>query len=115
MIYDNLATDLDADSQTEVSEAEASFGQSSSRAPTATSVLLGRPRLGEAISFRPHMAEHDEILRPITRVTRLHPNAGPEHIELPIAALPVLERLDGRPQRAGHRGRSARAPRRHTH
>ena len=29
-------------------------------------------------------------------MTRLHPNAGPEHIELPIAALPVLERLDGR-------------------
>ena len=29
-------------------------------------------------------------------MTRVHPNAGPEHIELPIAALPVLERLDGR-------------------
>ena len=29
-------------------------------------------------------------------MTRLHPNAGPEHIELPIAALAVLERLDGR-------------------
>ena len=96
MIYDNLATNLDADSQTEISEAEADFGGGPARAPTATSVLLGRPRLGEAMSFRAHMAEHDEILRPITRVTRLHPNAGPEHIELPIAALPVLEQLDGR-------------------
>ena len=96
MIYDNLATDLDSDSRIEISEAEAGFGRGSARAPTATSVLGGRPRLREAISFRPHMAEHDEILRPITRVTRVHPNAGPEHIELPIAALPVLERLDGR-------------------
>lgn len=96
MIYDNLATDLDTDSRTEITDSEAGFGGAPARTPTATSVLLGRPRLGEAISFRPHMAEHDEILRPITRVTRVHPNAGPEHIELPIAALPVLERLDGR-------------------
>lgn len=96
LIYDNLATDLDSASQTEISAAEEDFGGGPTRAPTATGVLLGRPRLNQAISFRPHMAEHDEILRPITRVTRLHPNAGPEHIELPIAALPVLERLDGR-------------------
>ena len=96
LIYDNLATDLDAASQTEISEAEADFGGGPARTPTSTGVLLGRPRLREAISFHPHMAEHDAILRPITRVTRLHPNAGPEHIELPIAALPVLERLDGR-------------------
>ncbi len=96
MIYDNLATDLDSDSRIQISEAEAGFGRGSARAPTATSVLGGRPRLREAISFRPHMAEHDEVLRPITRVTRVHPNAGPEHIELPIAALAVLEQLDGR-------------------
>jgi len=96
LIYENLSTDLDAESQTSISEEEASFGTSPVRAHSATSVLLGRPRLRDAISFRPHMAEHDEILRPITRVTRVHPNAGPEHIELPIAALPVLERLDGR-------------------
>ena len=96
LIYENLSTNLDADSRSAISEEQASFGRSSARTHSATSVLLGRPRLGEAISFRPHMAEHDEILRPITRVTRLHPNAGPEHIELPIAALPVLERLDGR-------------------
>ncbi len=96
MIYDNLATDLDSDSRIEISEAEAGYGRGSARAPTATSVLGGRPRLREAISFRPHMAEHDEVLRPITRVTRVHPNAGPEHIELPIAALAVLEQLNGR-------------------
>ena len=96
MIYDNLATDLDAESRTEISEAETGFGGTPTRTASATGVLLGRPRLNESISFGPHMAEHDEILRPITRVTRLHPNAGPEHIELPIAALPVLERLDGR-------------------
>ena len=96
LIYDNLATDLDAESRTEIVNAESGFGGAPARAPTATSVLMGRARLGEAISYRPHMAEHDEILRPITRVTRLHPNAGPEHLELPIAALPVLELLDGR-------------------
>ena len=96
MIYENLATDLDAETRTTISEVEASFGGEPARPSSATGALLGRPRLREAISYRPHMTEHEAILRPITRVTRLHPNAGPEHIELPIAALPVLEQLDGR-------------------
>ena len=96
LIYENLATDLDAKTRTAISEVEASFGGEPARPPSATGALLGRPRLREAISYRPHMTEHEAILRPITRVTRLHPNAGPEHIELPIAALPVLEQLDGR-------------------
>jgi hypothetical protein len=34
-------------------------------------------------------------LEPITRVTRAHPNAGPQHGDLPIAALPVVENIDG--------------------
>ena len=96
LIYENLASDLDADSQAAITDVEASFGGAPARTPSATGVLLGRPRLREAISYGPHMSEHETILRPITRVTRLHPNAGPEHVELPIAALPVLERIDGR-------------------
>ncbi len=101
LIYDNLAADLDAEARTDISDAETRFeGQGLARAPSATAVLLGRPRLGGAVSFRAHMAEHGDALRPVTRVTRLHPNAGPAHVELPIAALPVLDLIDG--ARSGH-------------
>jgi hypothetical protein len=101
LIYENLNVDLDDITKADVAHAEDRFAAVTRPAQSlsASAMLSGRPPLRTSISFRPHLTEFGETLRPITRVTRIHPNAGPQHKELSITAMSVLEEIDG--QRTG--------------
>ena len=98
LIYENLNVDLDEAAKADVAESESRFAATTqpSQSLSATAMLDGRPRRRSSISFRAHLTEYGATLRPITRVTRIHPNAGPQHRELSIMAMPVLEEIDGR-------------------
>ena len=96
LIYQNLDVALTGEIKTAVSQAEASITDAGKGLnPNSSTVLSRRPQLQESISYRPYMITSGPSLEPITRVTRAHPNAGPQHGDLPIAALPVLENIDG--------------------
>jgi len=96
LIYKNLDVGLDAETKAEVSKAEVAITASEvTRAPSTTAIMSGCPRLRESITYQAHMAESGDMLLPITRITRTHPNAGPQHGDLPIAALPVVQHIDG--------------------
>ena len=96
MIYENLDVDLDEAEQAGLASiTRAADELPPGRRATHSAALAGRPDLDAGISHRTYVTEHEDRLRPITRVTRLHPNAGPEHIELPAAAASVLGLIDG--------------------
>ncbi|HCU72773.1 MAG TPA: hypothetical protein DGO43_03055 [Chloroflexi bacterium] len=96
LIYQNLDVTLTGEIKTAVSQAEASITDAGKGLnPNSSTVLSRRPQLQESISYRPYMITSGPSLEPITRVTRAHPNAGPQHGDLPIAALPVVEKIDG--------------------
>ena len=96
LIYQNLDVALTGEIKTAFSQAEASVTVAENgSSPSSSTVLSRRPQLRESISYRPYMLASGTSLEPITRVTRAHPNAGPQHGDLPIAALPVLENIDG--------------------
>ena len=96
LIYQNLDVALTGDIETAVSQAEASMtGLEKGSSPSSSTVLAHRPQLRASISYRPYMIASGTSLEPITRVTRAHPNAGPQHGDLPVAALPVVAKIDG--------------------